>query len=118
MDLNHWIAIGKLEGDPAVTQNNGKTQAYFILIVNRRIQNANNQWVDQPSRVPCYAFDRRADAIGQHCSAGQEVAVEAYYRSWDLGNDQMGHGMILQNISFGFKPRDNANQDQNQNVPM
>jgi len=118
MDLNHWTAIGKLEGDPVITQNNGKDQAYFILLVNRRVQNVNGQWVDQISKVPCYAFDRRAGAIGQHCTAGQEVTVEAYYRSW-LINDQAGHGMVIQNISFGFKPRDN-NDDraQNQNVPL
>ena len=113
MDLNHWTAIGKLEGDPVISDNNGKSQAYFLLVVNRRIQNANNQWIDQPSKVPCYAFERRADAIGQHCSAGQEVTVEAYYRSWDMGNGQMGHGMILQNISFGFKPRNEGAQVQN-----
>lgn len=113
MDLNHWTAIGKLEADPVVTRSNDRNQAYFILLVNRRIQSANGQWVDQISRVPCYAFDRRADAIGQHCTAGQEVTVEAYYRSWPLDNNQLGHGMVLQNISFGFKPRDNANQDQN-----
>jgi single-stranded DNA-binding protein len=116
MDLNHWTAIGKLEGDPVVTQNNDKEQVYFILLVNRRIQNANAQWVDQISKVPCYAFDRRATAIGQHCSAGQEVTVEAYYRSWDI-NGQLGHGMVIQNISFGFKPRDN-NANQDRNVPM
>lgn len=113
MDLNHWTAIGKLEGDPVISDNNGKKQAYFLLTVNRRVQNANGQWVDQTSNVPCYAFDRRADAISQYCSAGQEVTVEAYYRSWALNNGQMGHGMVLQNISFGFKPRNDGGQVQN-----
>ena len=113
MVLNHWTAIGKLEGDPVITDNNGKSQAYFMLVVNRRVQNANGQWIDQASNVPCYAFDRRANAIGQNCVAGQEVTIEAYYRSWALNDGQIGHGMVLQNISFGFKPRNDAAVAQN-----
>lgn len=105
MDINHWVGIGKLESDPTLTENADKKQVYFLLIVNRRVQDANGQWVDQPINVPCYAFEKRAEAIAQHCGAGQEVAIEAYYRSWPLEGGQLGHGMIIQNISFGYKPK-------------
>jgi single-stranded DNA-binding protein len=108
MDLNHWTGIGKLESDPVLSKNNNREQVHFVLIVNRRVQNDSGQWVDTVSNVPCYAFDKRAEAISKHCSANHEVAVEAYYRSWQAAEGQPNHGMIVQNISFGYKPKANV----------
>lgn len=120
MDINHWVAIGKLENDPISTENNGKKQAHFVLVVNRRVQDASGQWVDQFSNIPCYAFDKRAVAIAENCRAGQEVAVEAYYRSWPLegGQQKSGHGMMIQNISFGYRPREQKPEQASDNIPM
>jgi len=117
MDINHWMAIGKLENDPSLTENKGKKQAHFVLIVNRRVQDASGQWVDQFSNIPCYAFDKRAVAIAENCKAGQEVAVEAYYRSWPLEGGQLGHGMMIQNISFGYRPREQQTDQTQDNIP-
>ena len=105
MDLNHWSAIGKIEDDPIAGKNSGKIQAFFNLIINRKKRDANGQWIDNYSKAPCYAFDNKADAILNNCSAGQEVAVEAYYHSWKKNDGSDAHGMILQSISFGYKPK-------------
>lgn len=119
MDINHWVAIGKLENDPILTEPRGKKQVHFVLIVNRRVQDANGQWVDQLSSVPCYAFDKRATAIAENCKVGQEVAVEAYYRSWPLegGQQKFDHGMMIQNISFGYRPREQQTEQTSENIP-
>lgn len=108
MNLNRYTAIGKLEGDPQVTTNPAtqKKQAFFTLIVIQRIQNANGQWVDSTIKVPCFAFDKRAETIGQYLKANQEVCVEGYYRNWKGQNDVEGHGIIVQQTSFGYRPKD------------
>lgn len=119
MEMNHWDGIGKLASDPVLTEPKGKKQVHFTLVTNRRVQDASGQWVDQPISVPCYAFDKRAEAIAQHCSEGQEVGVEAYYRSWPLENDQLGHGMIILSISFGYKPKGQQKTETiPDNIPM
>ena len=116
MDLNRWVGIGKLESAPVLTNNNGVSQVSVVVLVNRRVPNANGQWVDQISKVPCYAQDKKADAIAQNCVAGQEVTVEAYYQSWTDANGNLAHVFVIQNISFGFKPRPAGQGGFNQNM--
>jgi len=105
MDLNKWFGIGKVQGAPQVVDRGGKKQASFTFTVNRRTQQANGQWVDTPMPVPVYAFDAKADLVEKYVVDGQELTLECYYQSWDAGNGQLGHGMIIQNVSFGFKPK-------------
>lgn len=109
MDLNKWIAVGKVSGAPQVGEKNGKKQAFFNFIVNRRAQDGNGQWVDIAMKAPVFASDNKADLIEKYVVDGQELGLECHYMSWDAGNGQLGHGMVIQNVSFGFKPRqDNA----------
>ena len=105
MDLNKWIAVGKVSGAPQVTDRDGKKQASLTLIVNRRTQDANRQWVDSPMSVPVFAFDQKADLIEKYVVDGQELGLECYVQTWDGGNGQLAFGMVIQNVSFGFKPR-------------
>ena len=105
MDVNKWIAVGKVQGAPQITDRDGKKQASINFIVNRRMQQANNQWVDSPMKVPVFAFDQKAELIEKYVVDGQELGLECYYQSWDVEGGQTGHGMIIQNVSFGFKPK-------------
>jgi len=107
MNLNKWIAVGKVSGTPQVTTQNGKKQASFTLIVNRRTQDANGQWVDSPMSIPMFAFDQKADLIEKYVVDGQELGLECYLQTWEV-NGQLAFGMIIQNVSFGFKPRKDA----------
>jgi len=105
MDLNKWIAVGKVRGAPQIGENNGKRQASLTIIVNRRSQDANEQWVDVPMAVPVFAFDKKADLIEKYVVDGQELGLECFLQTWDGGNGQLAFGMVIQNVSFGFKPR-------------
>ena len=105
MDLNKWIGVGKVQGVPAIGENNGKKQASFTFIVNRRTQDANGQWVDSPMQVPIFAFDQKAELIEKYVVDGQELGLECFCQTWDGGNGQLAFGMVIQNVSFGFKPR-------------
>ena len=105
MDQNKFMAIGKLEGDPQMSEQGNRKQAHFILIVNRRMQNANGQWVDVPVHVPIFAFEKKAETVGQYVKAGQEVSIEAYYQNWKAADGTEGHGMMIERISFGYRPK-------------
>ena len=104
MDLNKCFFIGKVEEAPQITDQNGRKQAHFNLIVNDRVQGGNGQWVDKPMKTPIYAFEKKADLIEQYVVAGQELTVECKHQSW-MVEDKLQHVFILQQVSFGFKPR-------------
>ena len=105
MDLNKWVAVGKVNGVPQISEKAGKKQSFFHFTVNRRAQDNNEQWVDVPMSVPVFASDKKAELIENYVVDGQELMIEGYYMSWDAGNGQLGHGMAIQNVSFGFKPK-------------
>lgn len=104
MDLNKWLAVGKVDGAPAINNNNGKKQAFFNFIVNRRAPQANGQWVDVPMTVPVYAYEVKADLIEKYVVDGQQLALDCHIMTWDADGG-LGFGMILDNVSFGPKPR-------------
>lgn len=105
MDLNKWIAVGKVQGTPQIGEREGKRQASFTFVVNRRTQQAGGQWVDTPMQVPVFAFDAKADLVEKYVVDGQELGLECFLQTWAVGEEQFGFGMIVQNVSFGFKPR-------------
>jgi len=107
MDLNKWIAVGKVSGTPQISEKGGKKQAFFYFIVNRRAQDGSGQWVDIAMKVPVFASENKADLIEKYVVDGQELGLECHYMSWDQGG-QLGHGMVAQNVSFGFKPKRDA----------
>jgi len=107
MEMNKWIAIGKVEAAPQISMNGDRKQAFFNFIVNNRAPNASGQWVDNPVSVPVYAVDKKADLIEKYVVAGQELTVECQYMNW-TADGQLQHAMKLLNVSFGFKPKDSV----------
>lgn len=105
MDLNKWVAIGKVSGKPEIGANGNKKQACLNFIVTRRTQQANGQWVDVPMTVPIYGYEAKADLIEKYVVDGQELALECHLMTWDGGNGALGFGMVVDNVSFGFKPK-------------
>jgi len=109
MEMNKWIAIGKVEATPQISMNGSVKQAFFNFIVNNRAPNASGQWVDNPISVPVYARDKKADLIEKYVVAGQELTIEAQYMNWNA-NGQLQHAFLILNVSFGFKPKGSAPQ--------
>lgn len=109
MDLNRWVGIGKVDGTPAISSNGGKKQSFFNFTVTRRTQQANGQWVNAPMTVPVYSYDTKADVVEKYVEDGQELALECHIMTWD-NNGQLGFGMIIDNVSLGFKPRKDTQQ--------
>jgi len=104
MDMNKWMAVGKVEAAPQISDNGGKKQASFNFIVVRRNQDASGQWTDVLMTVPMFAFDKKADLVEKYVIAGQELGVECHIMTWEA-NGTLSFGMIIDNVSFGFKPR-------------
>jgi len=107
MDQNKCLFIGKVEETPQVSDQNGRKQAFFTLVVNDRVQGSNGQWVDKPMKTPIFAFEKKADLIEQYVVAGQELCIECKHQSWAV-EDKLQHAFILQQVSFGFKPRNTS----------
>ena len=108
MDYNKWVVVGKVKGQPTITDHIGKKQVAMILIVNDRSPNASGQWVDRLMNVPIYGFEKKAELIEQYVVPGQELLLECKYQNWE-SEGQKHHGFIILNVIFGFKPRvDNA----------
>lgn len=107
MNLNKAFFVGKVEGQPQITDNQGTKRAFFTFVVNNRVQGANGQWVDSPVRIPIYADDRKANLIEQYVIADHQLLLECEYQNW-MDADQLQHSFKLLNVSFGYKPRQEA----------
>ena len=81
--MNHFVGIGRLVRDPEVryTQS-GKACVKFTLAIDRRKSADGKQQADF---VPCVAWEKTAEIIGQYVTKGQKIAVEGRIqtRSYD-----------------------------------
>jgi hypothetical protein len=112
MDFQKWIAIGKIEHMPGVSEANGRKQMAFNFLVNDRRPDANGQYVDHEMKVPVYAFDKKAELIEQYVVDGQELTLECKYLNWEA-NGGTQHAFVVLGVSFGFKPKGSGGNQQN-----
>ena len=111
MNLNKWMACGKVNGAPQVHGDGDNMRADINFVVNERKPDGNGQWVDHPVQAPVYAFGQKANVFKNYVVDGQELIIEAKYSSWQNQDGSMGHGFIVINVELGFKPRvDGANR--------
>ena len=84
--MNHFVGIGRLVRDPEVryTQS-GKACVKFTLAIDRRKSTDGKQQADF---VPCVAWEKTAEIIGQYVTKGQKIAVEGRIqtRSYDAND--------------------------------
>ena len=72
--MNHWGGIGRLTRDPEIRYtSSGKAVARFNLAIDRRRSGDAEKQVDF---VPCVAWEKTAEVIGNHCTKGQKIAAE------------------------------------------
>lgn len=112
MDFNKTTFIGKVKGAPQISQGaGGEAQAQMVFLVNDRVQDQNQQWVDRPMEVPVFARGKKADVIQKYVVDGQELLLECVYKNWRDQQGNLQHAFIILNVQLGFKPR-TANQQQ------
>ncbi len=112
--MNKVILSGRLTRDPEVryTQS-GKAVASFTLAVDRRFARRNaDQQNGQPTAdfVPCVAWERQADFVGNHLIKGSPILVDGrlQIRSYEAqdGSRRYVTEIVVNNIEFnGPRPQ-------------
>jgi single-strand DNA-binding protein len=120
MTMNKVVLIGRLVRDPEMryTQS-GKAFATFTLAVDRRFSKQNN---NQPTAdfIPCVAWDKLAEIIGNNLAKGRRVGVEGRlqtrtYEAKD-GSKRSAFDVMVDEMEF-LDPKGQSQQSQGQAAP-
>ena len=102
-DINYVIIIGRLTRDAELKYtNSGLAVSSFSLAVNRRKRSGDN-WEDEVSFFDLALFGKRAEALNQYLTKGQQVAVEGSLTQdrWEQdGNKRSKVKIIANNIQL------------------
>lgn len=102
--MNKVVLIGRLVRDPEMryTQS-GKAFATFTLAVDRRFSKQNN---NQPTAdfIPCMAWDKLAEIVGNNLAKGRRVGVEGHlqtrtYEAKD-GSKRSAFDVVVNELEF------------------
>jgi len=106
MDFNKCIFVGKVNGTPTISENNGQKQATFNFTVNDRTQSTDGQWVNRPMDILVYTqSSKQAGVIEQYVNPGHELLIECQYVSWKDSNGSPKHAFRLLSIILGYSPK-------------
>jgi len=116
--MNKVVLIGRLVRDPEMryTQS-GKAFATFTLAVDRRFSKQNN---NQPTAdfIPCMAWDKLAEIIGNNLAKGRRVGVEGHLqtRTYDAkdGSKRSAFEVVVNELEFLDAKQQNQGQSQPQ----
>jgi single-strand DNA-binding protein len=115
--MNHVTLIGRLTRDPELRYaQSGKAFCTFTLAVDRRFSKQNN---NQPTAdfIPCIAWDKLAEIIGNNLAKGRRVGVEGRLqtRTYDAkdGSKRSAFDVMVDEMEF----LDPKGQNQGQAAP-
>lgn len=128
--MNHITLIGRLTRDPELryTQS-GKAFCTFTLAVDRRFKQNNNQ--PTADFIPCVAWDKLAEIIGNNLAKGRRVGIEGRlqtrtYEAKD-GSKKSAFDVMIEEMEFldskkegqGDNERPKLSQDDyNEQIPF
>ena len=104
--MNKWIGKVRLTKDPEVRYTQaGKAVASFTLATDRHTKEG-----QQADFIPCVAWEKLAEIIGNNLSKGREVLVEGrmQVRSYEAqdGSKRYVTECVINNMEFcGSKPQ-------------
>ena len=108
--MNKSILKGRLARDPEVryTQS-GKAVASFTIAMDRPHKQDAQQQADF---LPCVAWEKTAEIIGNNCTKGQEILVEGrmQVRSYEAqdGSKRYVTECVINNMEFCGSKQNNA----------
>ena len=74
--MNKWTGLGRLVRDPDVDfTKTGKCVTRFIIACNSKKND--KQYVEF---IPCEAWNKTAETIGEYCGKGDQVLIEGRFR--------------------------------------
>ena len=112
--INRVILIGRLTRDPEVRKTqSGKSRLSFTLAVDRR--KGANADPNQPTAdfIPCVAWDRTADLLGQYTHKGSQIGLEGRIstRNYDDPNNPGRKVYVTEVVCDNFTFLDSRNSD-------
>lgn len=119
--MNKVVLIGRLTRDPELryTQS-GKAFCTFTLAVDRRFSKQNN---NQPTAdfIPCMAWDKLAEIVGNNLAKGRRVGVEGHlqtrtYEAQD-GSKRSAFDVVVNELEF-LDAKQQGQQSQGQFPPL
>jgi single-strand DNA-binding protein len=115
--MNKVVLIGRLTRNPELRYaQSGKAFCTFTLAVDRRFSKQNN---NQPTAdfIPCMAWDKLAEIIGNNLAKGRRVGVEGHLqtRTYDAkdGSKRSAFEVVVNELEF----LDAKQQNQGQAAP-
>jgi single-strand DNA-binding protein len=101
--MNKVILIGRLTRDPELRYaQSGKAFCTFTLAVDRRFSKQNNQ--PTADFIPCMAWDKLAEVIGNNLAKGRRVGVEGHLqtRTYDAkdGSKRSAFEVVVNELEF------------------
>lgn len=116
--MNHVTLIGRLTRDPKLRYaQSGKAFCTFTLAVDRRFSKLNN---NQPTAdfIPCMAWNKLAEIIGNNLTKGRRVGVEGHLqtRTYEAKDDskRSAFEVVVNELEF----LDAKQQSQGQSQPQ
>lgn len=113
--MNKVVLIGRLTRDPELRYaQSGKAFCTFTLAVDRRFSKQNN---NQPTAdfIPCMAWDKLAEIVGNNLAKGRRVGVEGHLqtRTYDAkdGSKRSAFEVVVNELEF-LDPKGQQNQGQ------
>jgi single-strand DNA-binding protein len=114
--MNHVTLIGRLTRDPELryTQS-GKAFATFTLAVDRKFKKDQQTQADF---IPCMAWDKLAEIVGNNLAKGRRVGVEGHLqtRTYDAkdGSKRSAFEVVVNELEFLDAKQQNQGQSQPQ----
>jgi single-strand DNA-binding protein len=117
--MNKVVLIGRLTRDPELRYTQGgKAFTTFTLAVDRRFSKDKQQTADF---IPCMAWDKLAEIIGNNLAKGRRVGVEGRLqtRTYDAkdGSKRSAFDVMVDELEF-LDPKGQGQQSQGQNQPQ
>jgi single-strand DNA-binding protein len=120
--MNHVTLIGRLARDPELRYTQaGKAFATFTLAVDRKFKKQAEQ-KGQPTAdfIPCVAWNKLAEIIGNNLAKGRKVGVEGSlqtrtYEAKD-GSKRSAFDVMVDELEF-LDPKGQSQQSQGQAAP-
>jgi single-strand DNA-binding protein len=116
--MNKIVLIGRLTRDPELRYTQGgKAFTTFTLAVDRRFSKDKQQTADF---IPCIAWDKLAEIIGNNLTKGRRVGVEGRLqtRTYDAkdGSKRSAFDVMVDELEF-LDPKGQGQQSQGQAAP-
>ena len=118
--MNKIIITGRLTKDPETKKTTtGKTVSQFTLAVTKPMKTAQGEY--ESIFVPCVAWGKTAELVGQSCQKGHRLLVEGWLniRSYEdrNGNKKWVTEVIADRVEF-LERKEQKMQDFGEEVPF